>query len=263
MAKGNNKEQPNDSGLNFEAPLSATAVGALAPEVFATTHWSLILDAGGLDSQPAAKAWEILARSYWSPLYRYVRRRGYQHHDAEDLIQAFFARLLEKNVLRDASQSRGRFRSFLLSSLSNFLANEHDRASALKRGGKQPLTSLDQQEFEIPAGTDGISPEKLFDRAWAETLVARTFKKLEEEFSADGKHAQFLALKPFLSRPPSPGEYDSVAAGLEIRPALMATAVSRLRHRFRQLMRSEIAHTVARLPEVDDEMRYLVSVLAS
>src|SRR5690242_7371663 len=132
-------------------------------ENFVTTHWSLVLRAGGLASQPAAQAWETLARTYWSPLYRYARRRGYRHHEAEDLVQTFFGRLVEKNVLREASQERGRFRCFLLSSFQHVLANEYDRATALKRGGGQVASSWDEMDFELAAAQED-SPEKLFDR---------------------------------------------------------------------------------------------------
>jgi RNA polymerase sigma factor (sigma-70 family) len=230
------------------------------PEAFGTTHWSLVLHAGGLHSEPAAQAWETLARAYWSPLYGYARRRGYAHHQAEDLVQAFFTRLLEKNVLREASQARGRFRTFLLTSLQNFLANEFDRATALKRGGTQEQISIDDLASELPASE--AEQAKSFDRAWAEAVLGHALRRLEQEFSTDRKLDQFRALKPFLFRLPAAGEYQIVASQLGIRAPLMATAVSRFRQRLRQLVRAEIAHTVAGLPEVDDEMRYLLSLLA-
>jgi len=234
-----------------------------APDAFATTHWSLVLHAGGLHTSSAARAWESLARVYWSPLYRYASRRGHAHHAAEDLVQSFFARLLEKNVLREASQARGRFRSFLLSSFQNFLANEYDHATALKRGGVQTKLSLEDANPDNFTASAELSAEKVYDRAWAETVLSQALRQLETEFAKSGKQEQFRALKPFLFRLPSAGEYQSVAIQLGIRPSLMSTVVSRLRQRLRELVRAEIAHTVAHLADVDDETRYLVSLLTT
>jgi RNA polymerase sigma-70 factor (ECF subfamily) len=232
---------------------------------FPSTHWSVVLAANGDQTSAVTAALETLFRSYQKPLYAYLRRRNYAHHDAEDLFQAFFSRLLTKDVLRAASQQRGRFRSFLLASLKNFLANEHDRSMALKRGGGESHVSLDvatpsSSGITEPAALEP-SPERFFDREWAQTTFAAALQRLEQEFASEGKQTQFTALAPFLSRLPETGEYEKVAALTGIRPGLMATVVSRLRHRFRDLARSEIASTVDSPAEVDEEMRYLVELM--
>jgi RNA polymerase sigma-70 factor (ECF subfamily) len=233
--------------------------------VFATTHWSVVLAAHGAATPAATAALETIFRAYQKPLYSYVRRRGQSHHDAEDLIQAFFRRLLAKDVLRAASQQRGRFRAFLLASLKNFLANEHDHDAALKRGGGRPLVSLDAAASGSPAPPQPISPEpppeRLFDREWAQTIFDQALQRLEQEFTDEGKQAQFSALARFLTEPPAPGDYERVAVQIGLRPSLMATVVSRLRQRLRDLVRAEIAATVATPAEVDEELRYLVELM--
>jgi len=235
------------------------------PSVFATTHWSVVLTAGGIDSPAANAALEALLRTYWKPLYFYLRQRGQTHHDAEDLVQAFFRRFLEKDVVREVSQQRGRLRSFLLASLKNFLANEHDRATTLKRGGSQPHLSLDDANLgETSAsefGASGLSPEQVFDQQWAQTVFDRALKQLEREFAEDGKQTQFNALAPFLHQPPGPDDYERVAAQIGVRADLMPTIVRRLRQRFRDLVRTEVAATVATSAELETEMRYLVELL--
>jgi len=232
---------------------------------FPSTHWSVVLAANGEQTSAVTAALETLFRSYQKPLYSYIRRRGNTHHDAEDLLQAFFARLLTKDVLRAASQQRGRFRSFLLASLKNFLANEYDHAMALKRGGGGSHLSFDAPAPSSSGITEAAalepSPERLFDREWAQTIFAAALQRLEQEFASEGKQTQFTALAPFLSRTPEPGEYEKVAALTGIRAGLMATVVSRLRQRFRDLVRTEIASTVASPAEVDEEMHYLVELM--
>jgi RNA polymerase sigma-70 factor (ECF subfamily) len=233
--------------------------------VFATTHWSVVLAADGTDTPAANAALETLLRAYWKPLYFYLRQRGQTHHDAEDLVQAFFRRFLEKDAVREASQQRGRFRSFLLASLKNFLLNERDRAMTLKRGGSLPHLPLDdtaavEASASALAASDS-SPEQVFDREWAQTVFDLALRRLEREFIDDGKEAQFSALAPFLHQPPGPGDYERVAAQIGLRAALMPTVVLRLRQRFRDLVRTEIAATVATPAEVDAEMRYLVELL--
>ena len=232
---------------------------------FATTHWSVVLAAGGTDTPAANAALETLLRAYWKPLYFYLRQRGQTHHDAEDLVQAFFCRFLEKDAIREASRQRGRFRSFLLASLKNFLANEYDRATTLKRGGSQPHLSLDTAALAEAAASElvatDVPPEQVFDREWAQTVFDHALQRLEREFTEDGKQAQFNALAPFLHQPPGPGDYERVATQIGLRSALMPTAVLRMRQRFRDLVRAEIAATVATPAEVDAEIRYLVDLL--
>jgi RNA polymerase sigma-70 factor (ECF subfamily) len=183
------------------------------------------------------------------------------------LIQAFFQRVLAKDVMREATQDRGRFRCFLLTSLKNFLANEHDRKTRLKRGGNQAHLSLDDADLwdgavpELAANDD--PPERAFDREWAQTVFANAMQRLEKEFSQENKAAQFKALAPFLSRPPDEGEYLRVAKQIAVRPELMPTIVARIRKRLRELVRSEIVATVATATEVEKELHYLVELLTS
>jgi DNA-directed RNA polymerase specialized sigma24 family protein len=225
----------------------------------------VVLAAGETGIPAVNAALGTLFRTYWRPLYLYVRRRGQSHHDSEDVIQAFFRRLLEKEVMRHASQDRGRFRCFLLGSLQNFLANEHDRATTLKRGGGQAPLSFDHPDLaESPAletAADEEPPELAFDREWAQTVFANAMQQLEKNFADEGKATQFKALAPFLSQPPGEGDYDRVANQMGVRPGLMPTLVSRIRKRFRDLVRSEIAGTVATPAEVEAELRYLVELL--
>ena len=232
---------------------------------FATTHWSVVLAAGNADTPAANAALETLLRAYWKPLFFYLRQRGQTHHDAEDLVQAFFCRFLEKDAVREASQQRGRFRSFLLAALKNFLANEYDRATTLKRGGSAPHLSLNDANFADASASalvaSGMDPEKVFDREWAQTVFGHAWKQLECEFTEDGKQTQFNALAPFLHQTPGPGDYERVAAQIGLRAALMPTVVRRLRQRFRDLVRAEIAATVATPAELETEMRYLVELL--
>lgn len=236
------------------------------PGGFPSTHWSVVVSANGEQTSSATTALETLFLAYRKPLYAYIRRGGTPHHDAEDLLQGFFGRLLAKEVLRAASQQRGRFRSFLLAALKHFIANEHDHAVALKRGGGATHLSLDTAapgaSTVLEPAAPNTSPERLFDREWAQAIFARGLERLEQEFAAEGKQAQFAILAPFLSRPPGPGEYAQVATQAGVRPALMATVVLRLRRRFHDLLRAEIASTVASPAEVDEELHYLVDLMA-
>src|ERR1043166_5200815 len=232
---------------------------------FATTHWSVVLAAGhpfDAESQPAL---EKLCRAYWYPLYAYVRRRGYSPHDAQDLTQEFFARILGCDYLKRADPQRGTFRSFLLAGLQNFLANEWDRARAEKRGGRHAFISLDEQSPEERyqhEPTTNASPEKLFERRWALTLLQKALEKLRLECAGAGKSGQFDSLKPFLSGVTADGDYERPAAQLGVKVESIAVAVHRLRQRYRQLVEMEIAHTVATAAEARDEMRHLFAALS-
>lgn len=232
---------------------------------FATTHWSVVLAAGQPASPQAAAALEKLCRAYWYPLYAYVRRRGYSPEDAEDGTQSFFARLLEGNLLPRASPHRGRFRSFLLTALQNFLTDEHDRASARKRGGGQPLISLDALDGEAryalePA--DELSPDKLFERRWATTVLEGAWTRLEAEYAAEGKADSFRELRRFNSGQESAPAYAEAAGHLGLPENTVKSLVHRMRRRYRTLLRAEIARTVADPAEIDEEIRYLLRVLA-
>ena len=235
-----------------------------SPGVFATTHWSVVLAAGQRDSPQAIAALEKLCRAYWYPLYAYVRRRGSGPEDAQDGTQSFFARLLERNLLSRASPQRGRFRSFLLTALQNFLADEHDRAAAHKRGAGQPLISLDALEGEARYAlepTDDVSPDKLFERRWATTVLEQAWSRLETEYAAEGKADMFRELRRFNSAQENAPGYAEAAAKLGLPENTVKSLVHRMRRRYRALLRVEIAHTVADPAEIDEEIRYLLRVL--
>jgi RNA polymerase sigma-70 factor (ECF subfamily) len=230
---------------------------------FGTTHWSLVL-AAAHDSRPdAATALATLCETYWYPLYYYVRRRGYCAEEAQDLTQEFFAVLLEKEYLRVADRERGRFRSFLLASLNNFLTAEWRRRSARKRGGgRQPLSlnvrSVESRYSQEPS--HDLSPEKAYERRWAILLLEQAVSKLRAEYAASGKAALFERLAGFLS-----GEkgvlYQQVAGDLNMSEGAIRVAVHRLRQRYRQVLRAEVAHTVAGPQHIDEELRHLMAAV--
>ncbi len=232
--------------------------------VFATTHWSVVLAAGRGDVPQAREALEILCQSYWYPLYVYVRRRGYSSADAEDLTQDFFAWLLEREWLGAADPQRGRFRSFLLTSFSRFLANEWDKARTQKRGGGRILALQfdDAEAGSAHEPVDNDTPEQIFEWRWALTLLDNVMKRLSAEFVRDGKAELFEALKPCLLGERTAQPYATLASKLVMTEGSVKVAVHRLRQRYRQLLRDEIANTVAKPEEVEDELRYLFAVLA-
>jgi RNA polymerase sigma factor (sigma-70 family) len=232
---------------------------------FTTTHWSVVLMAGRGPEPAADAALERLCRTYWYPLYAYVRRRGHGPEDAQDLTQEFFARLLERNYLGDVGPEKGKFRSFLLAALNHFLANEYDRAKALKRGGGQAPISLDAETAEgmfVLEPASDLTPEKIYEKRWAATLLDQAFSRLREEYTRAGKEDLFSELKAFLTEGAASGDYAPVAVRLRIAAGAVAVAVHRLRQRYRELVRSEVADTVANPTEMEAEMRYLFAVLA-
>lgn len=234
-------------------------------DIFATTRWTLVLAAGRRGAPQADMALEELCRTYWYPLYAYVRRHGHSHENAEDLTQAFFARFLEKNYLAGISSDKGKFRSFLLVSMKHFLANEWDRANRQKRGGGLQLLSLDWQDAETryqinPA--DNLSPDKLYDRTWAVTLLERVISRLRDENTAEGKTKLFEQLKPFLMVGKSAIPYGQAAAELELTEGAVRVAVHRLRRRYRELLREEITQTLSDPAQADEEMQALFSAFA-
>jgi RNA polymerase sigma factor (sigma-70 family) len=238
---------------------------AQTTSAFATTHWSVVLAARDSDSPAGAEALARLCEAYWYPLYVYVRRRGLGPEDAQDLTQEFFARLLEKNFLRLVDPGRGRFRSFLVMALDRFLAKEWQRQHRQKRGGGRPLSSLDaaegeQRYFREPARE--YPPEKLFDRRWALTLLERTLAQLGRECEAAGKGALFRAVQGWLAGESEGQPYEALARRLGLSVNALKVAVHRLRRRHARLLRAEVAQTVARPEEVDDEIRYLLGTLA-
>ena len=231
---------------------------------FTTTHWSVVLAAGHDSSPGSQEALEKLCRTYWYPLYAYTRRRGYNPHDAQDLTQGFFARLLARNDLAQVHPQKGRFRSFLLASLQHFLADEWDKASADKRGGQATILSLDEptaeQRYQQEPAND-LSPERIYDRRWALTVLDRAQAGLKAEFVADGKSDLYEALKVFLSGEKPGQTHAQVAARLGKSSDAVRCAVQRLRQRYGELIRTEVAHTVARPGQIDEEIRHLLAVI--
>jgi len=235
------------------------------PEYFATTHWSVVLTAGHGDTPRSQAALEKLCRAYWFPLYAYVRRRGYQVEDAQDLTQQFFARLVERNLVAHADQSRGRFRTFLLVAMEHFLANEWDKARALKRGGGKQFVPIQTDSAETRYGVepaDERTPEQVFEYNWALALLDQVMGQLEADYRDRGQVGLFTALKPCLVSSSSAETYAALAAQLETNEGSVRVAVHRLRARYRELLRAEIANTVDSQDEVDAEMRHLFKVLA-
>jgi RNA polymerase sigma factor (sigma-70 family) len=233
--------------------------------MFLTTHWSVVVAAGRADTPLARQALSQLCQTYWYPLYGYVRRRGFSPHDAQDLTQEFFARLLAGQWLAQADRDRGRFRSFLLTAMKHFLANEWHKARAEKRGGKAVTVSLDEQEAaesrfsKEPADTS--TPETAFERSWALALLQDVLNRLEQEYAAEGKKDWMAALRPALTLD-SETLYSEIAERLGIAETAARVAVHRLRKQYRQLIRQELAGTVSSREEVDSEMRHLLEVLS-
>ncbi len=208
---------------------------------------------------------EKLCRAYWYPLYAYVRRSGRSREDAEDSTQAFFARILQKHILDAAQPERGRFRSFLLAALKHFLANEWHRAHAQKRGGSQPHLSFDtelaERKFQTEIATTEISPDRAYERQWAMALLEQTMARLRSEFEGAGKISEFERLKIFLTADKREIPYATAAAERKINENALRVAIHRLRKRYRELFREEIARTLAEGESVDEELRHLLSVM--
>lgn len=235
------------------------------PQWFVTTHWSVVLAAGRGDSTRAQAALEKLCRSYWYPLYAFVRRLGHNAHDAEDLVQSFFAICLEKHYLGAAEQSKGRFRSFLLIALKRFLANEWEKGRTLKRGGGQAPISLDslaaEQRYALEP-SESLSADKLFERRWALTLLDQVVNRLRDEQAACGKLEQFEQLKECITSAGRGTPYATLAMRLGTSEGAVKVAVHRLRQRYRELLEAEIANTVASSDEIDEERRHLLAALS-
>jgi len=221
-----------------------------------------VLSARDQDSPTSRDALESLCRTYWFPLYAFVRRQGRDPHDAQDLTQEFFARLLQKEYLKSVAQEKGRFRTFLLVALKRFLANEWDRQHAQKRGGGAAIVSIDQEvaESRFAAGpAHQIQPDLLFDRQWALTLLERTMTRLHDEYVSTGRAKLFELLRGCLARDESALPYAEIASRLTLTEAAVKMAVQRLRARYREILRAEIADTVTSLEEVEEEIRHLFS----
>jgi RNA polymerase sigma factor (sigma-70 family) len=234
--------------------------------VFATTHWSVVMTAGRPDTTKAGVALEKLCGTYWYPLYAYVRRRGQSAADAQDLTQAFFARLLERNWVGDAQRARGRFRTFLLTAMSRFLADEWDKVRAQKRGGGVPAVPLQLNTAETRYGlepADERTPEQSFERRWALTLLDTVLQRLQQEYEQTGRGDVFTRLSSSLVGARDYQPYAELARQLQMNEGAVKVAVHRLRKRYRELLRSEIAQTLAATENIDEELRHLFSVLAA
>jgi RNA polymerase sigma factor (sigma-70 family) len=230
-----------------------------------TTHWSVVLTAGRDDATGAGEALSKLCQTYWYPLYAYVRRRGYSPEDAQDMTQEFFARLLERSWIGRADRQKGRFRSFLLSAMNHFLADEWDKARAQKRGGGFTFVPLQFDQAETRYGhepADHATAEQNYERRWALTLLEEVLQRLRAEYVSNGHAALFEALHPCLVGERTAQPYAELGATLRLSEGAVKSAVHRLRQRYRQLLHDQIAQTVERSGDVEEELRHLFSVLS-
>ena len=235
------------------------------PSRFTTTHWSVVLEAARPESPGGAEAFARLYRDYWQPLYAYVRRRGRGPHEAEDLTQDFFVALLEKERLHGVERGGGRFRSFLLKSLQNFLANEWDRATARKRGGGGAFVPLDglDSESRFLADPSAGSPEAAFERSWALAVIGHALRSLEEEVRTAGRPELLTHLRPHLLGDRGGRSYAELAAELGLSEGAVKVTVHRLRRRYGEFLRAEVVRTVGSEADVADELRHLIRVVSA
>jgi DNA-directed RNA polymerase specialized sigma24 family protein len=250
--------------LNMARARPRTSSSLPGDRQFAATRWSVVLAAGRRSSPDSRQALESLCHTYWYPLYVYVRRRVPNVHEAQDLTQAFFASLLERNALEAADRERGRFRSFLLTAFKHFLSDEWDKMRAQKRGGGRRSISLELKSGESRFALEPVhelSPERLYEKQWALTFLDHVLSRLEEEFSAKRKEKQFQAIKPFLAGETGPESYEIAARAMGVSEAAAKVAAHRARRRYREILRAEIAETVAGPQEIDDEIRQLRAAL--
>ena len=234
---------------------------------FNTTHWTIVLACRDQDDSLAAgEALANLYQTYWYPLYAYIRRCGYSEHDAEDLVQGFYAHIHEKHALAKADPQRGKFRTFLLSSLQNFLANENERSRAQKRGGGHELIRLDAEDAKARYQLEpvhSVTPEKIFEMRWAHALLDETLAGLRADFAARGKQRLFDGLQTFLTADSGETSYQKAADNLGLPLSAVKTSVYRLRLDYRTRLREEIGRTVSCPEEIDEELLYLRKVLAA
>jgi DNA-directed RNA polymerase specialized sigma24 family protein len=241
----------------------STIAGENGAVAFATTHWSIVLTAQG-ESPAAREALEKLCRAYWRPLYVFVRQQGYRHEEAEDLTQGFFVVLFERRDFDTLRAEKGRLRSYLLVSLKHFLSDERDRAMAVKRGKGRPLIPLDELRNAVEADvepSDPLTAERIYERRWALTLLDNVFGQLADEYLKADKGALFDWLKQLLPDEPGAPSQAEIALKMGMTENAVNQAFYRFRHRYQNLLREEIAHTVAMPKDIEDELRHLVSVL--
>lgn len=242
----------------------STQHSAAAGDIFATTHWTVVLAAGEQHTEQSDRALATLCQMYWHPLYTYVRRRGHSPHDAEDLTQEFFARLLARKDVATVSPERGKFRAYLLAAINHFLSDEWDKARAQKRGGGKVihLDTAVAESLYAQGHADNLEPERLYDQRWAITVLEAVYRQLRREFDRDGKAAVFEALRFSLMGERSAVPYADLAKKLNMSESAVKVAVHRLRQRYRQVLREMVAGTVLSPDEVDEEMRYLLRAVA-
>ncbi len=243
----------------------SSGADAIPRSTFVTTHWSVVVKAGRSDTTRAHQALSHLCETYWYPLYTYVRKRGYSPEDTQDLTQEFFARLLERKWVAEADQEQGRFRSFLLSAMNHFLADEWDKAAAQKRGGGRKNIPLQLDTAETRYGVepaDPITPEQSYERRWALTLLEQVLKRLQREYEQEGKAQLFAELRFAISADQAAIPYAELADRLGISEAAIRVSVHRLRKEYRQALRGQIAETVTDEAEVAAELAYLREILS-
>jgi len=239
-------------------PLSVPGISRFG---FRTTAWSLVLTASRNPTTDARDALAALCQTYWNPVYAFIRRRGHTPDQAQDLTQGFFAVLLEKQFLRDVHRERGRFRSFLLAAVKHFLANERDRAHAVKRGGGRVPISIDVPDAEswyAPAAVEATTPERLFERRWALSVLDHVMARLRAEYSALGKTEQFARLEALLT---NDARCEPLAEEMGVSSGALRMSLHRLRRKYSHILRHEIAETGSTPAEIDEEIRFLMSVL--
>lgn len=226
---------------------------------FTDTRWSVVLTAGEADSPAAMLALETLCETYWFPIYVYVRRQGYRAHDAQDLTQEFFRRIINRNPFARVNPDKGKFRSYLLGAMNHFLADEKDKRRAQKRGAGQIFFSLEDAEDKYSnVPSCDVTPEQAFDRRWGAVLLEQSLKRLRKQMKAEGKEQLFLILKPYITGEPAPAEYQRVARELSLKDqSRVNILVMRLRRRLGELVRAELAQTVASKAALDEELRHL------
>ena len=238
----------------------------VAHQQFQTTHWGLVLAAGERFSETGKAALERLCAIYWYPIYAYVRRQGQTVENAQDLTQEFFVRLLENQSLKVADPQRGRFRSFLLTALKHFLVNEWERTRAAKRGGASAFLSWDELNAEGRYGAepiDGLTPDRIYEKRWAVTLLEQSLARLRADYVAEQKEEVFDRLKPYVWGDTAVEGYAAVAESLGLSHGALRVAMHRLRERYRERLRAEVAATVTTQAEIDEELRHLAHVLRS
>jgi RNA polymerase sigma factor (sigma-70 family) len=252
---------PADGEVTSQSAIGGNAYHGAA--AFTTTHWSMVLESQG-ESPAAHEALEKLCRVYWRPIYSFVRRQGAGPEEAQDLTQGFFALLLERRDLRTVRKEKGRLRSYLLSALKHFLADEHRRAMAIKRGKGQQLISLEELRADQSTDmepTDTLTAERIYERRWASTVLERVLTLLQDEYAAIGKAELFDSLTQLLANEPGTPSQADIAARFGMTENAVTQAFHRFRRRYQLLLRQEIAHTVATPGDIEDELRYLIAVV--